>query len=144
SPAMRAVRDRRRSRPSAFINDSLLRGAGRVPLSEALRGHVPGFVIQPGGTGLHLVSVRDQRTDAATASASVSTDAGRQACFANVYVDGVMVFSLNPDDPREPPSLNDYTADQMAAVEFYPPGMPAPPQFKSGPCGVVLLWTAEQ
>jgi hypothetical protein len=60
-----------------------------------------------------------------------------------VYLDGVLL-SKNPQDPAV--DLNEFNAEQLAGIEYYPNTAQAPPQYNATAtsCGVLLLWTREK
>jgi hypothetical protein len=62
------------------------------------------------------------------------------ACYAQVYVDDVL---MNRSRPTEPYNLNDFRADQVEAVEYYAGASQIPAKYSAldSRCGVVVLWT---
>ncbi|MEA3244517.1 MAG: carboxypeptidase-like regulatory domain-containing protein [Gemmatimonadota bacterium] len=62
-------------------------------------------------------------------------------CFAQVYVDGVAVYSGTDNEPLF--DVNTIPAAQVAAVEFYagPGQMPIAFNKTGSACGVLLIWT---
>lgn len=61
-----------------------------------------------------------------------------RACYAEVYVDGIKLgFAY------EPPNLDDYPVNQIAAMEFYRSTSEIPVEFNSpgSDCGVLAIWT---
>ncbi|MDT7855385.1 carboxypeptidase regulatory-like domain-containing protein [Rubrivirga sp. S365] len=90
-----------------------------IVLSDALRGSVPGVLVQPGAFGTGVVSTR-----------------GR--CRMGVYLDGFFSPSLTED-------LDTVPAQDVVAIEVYR-GAQVPIQYQTigragAACGVVLVWT---
>ncbi len=122
-----------------FWDDSLLRTMEHRRLPELLRG-VSGVRIIRGanggrylatgggrGAGVSLLPQRDPRGLVP-----------RNACYATILIDGIQLAFI-PD----PPNLDDYPINQIAAIEFYRSVSEMPAEF-SGPgshCGVLAIWT---
>jgi CarboxypepD_reg-like domain/Carboxypeptidase regulatory-like domain len=64
---------------------------------------------------------------------------GLNGCPMSVYLDNIRIVGRigGRDD-----SVNEIALPtHVAAMEIYPRGLGAPPQYRSGTCGVVLIWT---
>lgn len=67
---------------------------------------------------------------------------GSGSCAATVYLDGRRLNKLQ--NPNEAPSIDDLVGPTaISAIEIYPRGSSAPPQFQSlsGTCSIVAIWT---
>ncbi|MDB4874873.1 MAG: hypothetical protein JWM41_1319 [Gemmatimonadetes bacterium] len=138
SPKLRAFEERRREGlGGSFLSDSLLRQNEDRGLGDVLQSHVAALRIQRSANATYAMSSRDTRSGKLAMSGE-----GPPACFATVYLDGVLLYDKTQSSPKTPPpNLNDYPPSQLAGVEFYPGSASAPMSYRSGPCGVLLLWT---
>ncbi len=63
----------------------------------------------------------------------------RPACYANVYLDRMLIY-----DGRQPlPDVNSIVPDVLEAVEFYEGAAQIPAMYQrlNTNCGVLVLWT---
>jgi len=62
------------------------------------------------------------------------------ACFAQVYVDNVL---MNNSRPTEPFDVSTIAVDEIAGVEFFPTAASTPSRYSTlnAVCGVMLVWT---
>ena len=65
---------------------------------------------------------------------------GPVACYAQVYVDGVL---MNPGDPAPPYALDQITTDRVQAIEYYAGAAQTPARYsRAGSlCGALVIWT---
>jgi hypothetical protein len=71
----------------------------------------------------------------------------KEACYASVYLDGILIWELVPNAPRAepPPDLGELTnLNQLSGIEYYAGIGTVPTMFKQSPCGVIALWTRER
>jgi hypothetical protein len=63
------------------------------------------------------------------------------ACYSNVYVDGVQVYSGKTQQPLF--DINSLGPNQIEGVEYYAGGTQVPAQYggSDAACGVLLIWT---
>ena len=64
-------------------------------------------------------------------------------CYAQIYVDGVQVYVMEAGN--DPPSLGQWTASDLEAIEYYSNPSSTPAQFRSmnSDCGTLVLWTRD-
>lgn len=63
-------------------------------------------------------------------------------CFAQIFVDGINVYTPDPNVPSVlPPDLRDFGVSDLDAVEFYSSVARTPPEFRSGApaCGTLVV-----
>ncbi len=118
----RAFETRRQSGVGVFLTDSIIRSRNVQLPSELFRG-VSGITVTScsGGQGVYM-------------RASASFNASKGLCLPTVFLDAA----------RAPRALVDQMAimADLRAIEVYPRGQLAPPQFQSSDgCGVIVLWT---
>lgn len=130
SPNLRDFEARRQSGMGGdFIDDATLRG-NEGPLSPIFARRLTGVRLIHTGTHTYLVSSRGARNGT--------------VCFIDIYIDGLLHTTGNPNEPVDIARLN---TREFAAVEFYDGAATIPPQFNRtarNNCGVLLLWTREQ
>ena len=63
------------------------------------------------------------------------------ACFCQVYLDGIRIYSPTGASPA--PDLRQYDAGGLEAVEYYPGPATTPLEYggDGAACGTLLLWT---
>ena len=118
----RAFETRRQSGVGVFLTDSIIRSRNVQLPSELFRG-VSGITVTSGsgGQGVYM-------------RASASFNASKGLCLPTVFLDAARA-------PRAPVDQMAIMAD-LRAIEVYPRGQLAPPQFQSSDgCGVIVLWT---
>jgi len=141
SPALRGFEERSRTGQGRYIADTLLRKNDDRRLAEVLTCFLPGLRIQKEGSRDVVVSTRDNRSGKYAILGSGPTS----RCYATIYLDGVMIYDKSTaGDTQPPPDLNQFSVNQLGAVEFYAGQSTLPPQFKSSECGTLLLWTREK
>jgi len=146
SPALRGFEERRRLGIGTFITDSVLRANDDHRLSDVLRLNVPSMRVLMVRSDAYATSGRDMRSSQFALGLGAKRKGNAPAaCYATVYLDGVMLFDLALSRPDEqPPNLSDFQVDRLGAVEYYGGGAAVPAQFRSSECGTLLLWTREK
>jgi hypothetical protein len=113
---------------------------GSAPNQGALNAarYGPGSSADP-SCGFDKNSLRDQGyycpDDAGEAARGITC-----ACYAQVYVDGVL---QNKQRPTEPFDMNTVSPRDLVGVEWYASAAQVPAEYSSlnSPCGVLALWT---
>ncbi len=99
-----------------------------------------------------LGSIRQQPSGSLSKATGADT---MRPCFAQVYRDGVRLWSMPPNlsldrgglmsslEQNPPPDLRDIAGQELEALEYYPDASSAPPEFRSGgaECGTLLIWS---
>jgi len=124
---LREFARRRESSNGHFLTERELQATGAFNLGNIIGSKVPGFQALPHPTGMGTV-LATRRT-------------GNSACYSAIYINGDLYYSSEKAAMPTPPSLEDFNLDEIAAVEFYRPSeVPPELQFRSGNCGVAVLW----
>jgi hypothetical protein len=124
---------RREMTNGRFLTDREIAATGGQNLGNIILSKVPGFqVVQhPTGMGTVLVAGRNARPDGS----------GRNGCYTAIWVNGDLYYSSEKSAMPTPPSLEDFNLADIAAAEFYRASeVPPELQFRSGSCGVAVLW----
>ena len=146
SPALRGFEERRRVGIGTFVTDSTLRANDDHRLADVLRVHAPAMRVLNVRGDAYATSGRDTRTGQFALRGGVNRKGNAPAaCYATVYLDGVMLFdlALSPAD-EQPPNLSDIQVSRLGAIEYYGGGGAVPAQFRSSECGTLLLWSREK
>ncbi len=119
---------RRETTNGRFLTDVDLKATGAFNLGNIIIGSkVPGFQAVPHPTGM--------------GSVLATRRSGSGACYSAIYINGDLFYSSEKAAMPTPPSLEDFNLDEIAAAEFYRPSeVPPELQFRSGNCGVAVLW----
>jgi len=141
SPALTAFEERRKAHVGGYFiaEDELRKDDGRV-LTNLITSHASGLTSVPAAGGAaYLVSTR------ACAPRALSC-AGRPSCWVTVYQDGVRIYDPTTSPLTARLDFNRMSANEFAAIEFYPGGASVPPQYNvtGSVCGTLLLWTRER
>src|SRR5262249_22954306 len=141
SPALRGFEERRATGRGRYLTDSLLRKNEQRQLGDLLASQLAGLKIMKMGSGDVAVSKRGKPRG----KEAMLNRGSQRACFATVYVNGVMIYDKSTSDPKQPPpDLREFPVSQIAAIEFYPGQSTLPVQFKASECGTLLLWLREK
>jgi hypothetical protein len=106
-------------------------------VSEAgVLGRIGGFEVVPLAQGGHAIATR--RTGVSLSSRMVGN-----TCFAQVWLDGQLIFSTKAGVAGTPPRLEDFDLDKISGIEFYKSSS-VPPELNGpgGECGTVAIWMA--
>jgi hypothetical protein len=62
-------------------------------------------------------------------------------CYAQIFVNGVQVYGMDRGD--SPPNLNEFSLNELEAVEYYAQPASTPAEFRTmnADCGTLILWT---
>lgn len=124
---------RRESTNGHFLTDTEIRATGGFNLGNIILSKVPGFQIAPHPTGLGKVLVAGRN--------AIPDGSGRNSCYSAIWVNGDLYYSSEKGATSAPPSLEDFNLADIAAAEFYRVSeVPPELQFRSGNCGVAVLW----
>jgi hypothetical protein len=129
---LRAFTRRRESTNGRFLTEKDIADAGGQNLANLVLAKIPGFQIvqHPNGTGSALTARRSGVPDAS----------GRNGCYTAIWVNGDLFYS-SEKSAMPVPALEDFNLKEIAAAEFYRTSeVPPELQFRSGNCGVVMLW----
>lgn len=130
-PGLREFERRRQSTSGHFITEGEILRIGSTNLANIIRTKVSGFDLtrHPSGSGTALAA---RRTGVATR--------GVNDCYTAVWMNGQLFFAPTRGD--DPPRLEDINLQELAAVELYRVSeVPPELNFRSGNCGVMVLWT---
>ena len=123
---------RRETTGGKFLTEKEIAESGGRNLGNLVLSKIPGFAVvqHPNGSGTALASRRTSVTDAS----------GRNGCFTAIWVNGDLFYS--PEKSAMPvPALEDFNLQEIAAAEFYRTSeVPPELQYRSGSCGVAMLW----
>lgn len=131
-PQLREFTRRRETTNGKFITERDIAASGAHSLSNIVLSKIPGFsVVQhPNGAGTALAARRTSIPDAS----------GRNGCFTAIWVNGDLFYS-SEKSAMPVPALEDFNLQEIAAAEFYRASeVPPELQFRSGNCGVAMLW----
>ncbi|GLC27056.1 carboxypeptidase-like regulatory domain-containing protein [Roseisolibacter agri] len=136
--------ERRAMGQGHFLGPEEMEREQHLPFSALLRKRIPGFRL--------ILSPRTGRAYAAASRGPATGDLppadpfdprSPRACWAQIYVDGVRVYSHAPNTPAMPaPELDSFTTRDIIAIEAYTAAN-VPPEY-GGPtarCGTLVLWT---
>jgi len=133
-----------------FLSEDELRQNEARKFSDLLRSDIPAMTLVPGpasasyATSGRTVSSPPSNT-VRSGRAVLKPPAGvPAACYATVYLDGVLLYDVQQTPAARPPNIDDYNVSHLAGVEFYAGAATAPPGFKDSGCGLLLLWTREK
>lgn len=123
-----------------FWDDSLMRTQEYRKLPEVLQG-IPGVRIIRYRGGRYLANARSNAQrfiDPRLASGRRGDDLPPRACYVTIYLDGAPMSTM-----PLPPSLDDFSVVQIAAMEYYSSTAQIPSELKAGDstCGVLVIWT---
>ena len=123
---------RRETTNGKFLTEKEIGESGGRNLGNIIIGRIPGFsVVQhPNGSGTALTGRRTGVPDAS----------GRNGCYSAIWVNGDLFYS-SEKSAMPVPALEDFNLQEIAGAEFYRASeVPPELQFRSGNCGVVMLW----
>ena len=107
-------------------------------LSDVLR-RLPGaqIVHSPRSTDSYLATGRSL--------AAHSLMRAAPPCYAQIFIDGVQVYSMETGRGSPPPNIDDFHIDDLEAVEYYGIAASTPAEFRTmtSTCGTLVLWTRE-
>lgn len=148
SPALRGFEERRASGNGRFIGEDELRTADVERMSDLLVKRLPGMMMLRAGGATYMISSRTSKPCASVMGlagcAKMPAGIKKAACFATIYVDGLLMYDLQTTQSLEPPDANTFSIDQFAGVEYYGGEATAPFGYKNSGCGLLLLWTRER
>ena len=128
-----------------FLGDSILRHSNENNLADVLLNPGPPVSkIVSTGNAAYAQATRDPRPNRLVLMQSSAKRTGNipDACYATVYVDGLLLVDMSAaDSTQAPPNVTEYSVNQLGAVEFYPGNAPVPSPFRSSECGLLLVWT---
>jgi len=141
-----AAMELRRSTNSGgtFITSAELDSAVGRSLPALLAKKLPGARFTTyGRTGGALLSSSRGRTSQRTLPPADPIDPrSPRACFAQVYLDGMRIYSIKMDGMAAP-DLRDIPVESLAGVEYYAGEAQTPAEFggEGAACGTIVFWT---
>jgi hypothetical protein len=65
---------------------------------------------------------------------------GPKNCFAQIILNRIQLFAMGRGDP---PNLNQFSLNELLAIEYYAHGSSTPPELRAMniDCGTLVLWT---
>jgi hypothetical protein len=135
-PGLRDFERRRATTAGKFLTAEEIRGSGAQSLTSLVLGRIGGFEVVPLAQGGHAIATR--RTGVSLSSRMVGN-----TCFAQVWLDGQLIFSTKAGVAGTPPRLEDFDLDKISGIEFYKSSS-VPPELNGpgGECGTVAIWMA--
>ncbi len=135
SSRMRSFEERRARGTGFFMDREQLAKREGSPLSSVMAT----------ASGMRVERSRDGRVYLA---ATRSRALGGKACYPQIYLDGVRVWSPGDPGPRgdsQPPSIESFAVVGLEAIEVYDGPASTPIQYGGlgASCGTVLLWSRE-
>jgi hypothetical protein len=81
-----------------------------------------------------------RRSLASKRGASISKGSG--ACYSQVILDGIRIFAP-PPNTTQPPDIDSFLPEHVAAIEYYPGPATTPPEFggTGASCATIVIWT---
>jgi hypothetical protein len=127
-----------------FITTAQLDSGEGRPLATLLAKKLPGAVLttynKTGGT--LLSSSRSRMSGRALPLADPMDERSPRACYAQVYLDGMRIYSI-ANTGMAVPDLRDFRVETLAAVEYYAGNAQTPSEFagEGAACGTIVFWT---
>jgi hypothetical protein len=143
-PWMEEFESRRKRGSGSFLTRADLAKKEAKPLSEIL-ADVSGLNVVRMAGGAAAVATR--RTSGSIIRADTALDAAdrrrgaRPACYTQVFLDGVRVFT--PGDSQPLFDVNSLNPSAIEAIEYYRSSAETPAKYSSpsASCGTLLIWT---
>lgn len=110
----------------------------------AVLANFPGIAFVRGNTGQQWVVSSRPRGDRAAHRIGAEDrfkGAPERACFAQVYLDRMLVYSARDEEPLF--DVNSIAPAQIEAIEYYSGPAETPPEYSrlESTCGVLVIWT---
>ena len=143
SPRLAGFEERKSMGLGHFLDRAFLDRNQYRQTGELLAQTVPGLIVQRGGSNAWATSGRlTNPTIPVRLDPSNRAAGAKPACFMDVYLDGVSVYTSGRSDPEPLFNLNSMRPDEVEGIEVYS-GMQVPAEYSrtTGGCGVVLIWT---
>lgn len=141
--------ERKKSGFGRFLDEAVLRKYESHSLGELVKT-LPGLMVHRGASGQAYVSTVRAQSRAFLPCNPTSNPCDGQPpfaptglCYADVYVDGVVVWQAGLGAGRGLFDINQYRPEDVAGVEYYPGGATIPSKYNrtGAGCGVLLIWT---
>lgn len=144
-----AFEQRRRAHSGGtFLQRAELDSATGRALSDVIRSRlVSANIVLYARTGAELIaSNRGKGAIAQLPKADPSDERSPRACYSQVYVDGVQIYTPSTTAATTVPDMRSFRPESLAAIEYYSGPAVTPPEFggTSGACGTLVLWTRER
>lgn len=131
-----------------FLQAPELDSARGHTLSDVIRSSlVSASIVLYARTGAELiVSKRGIATIIQLPRADPSDDRSPRACFSQVYLDGVKIYSPMVSGGAAAPDMRRFRPETFAGVEYYSGPAVTPPEFggTGAECGTIVLWTRDR
>ena len=141
SPKREAFNSRRDARRQGrnggtFIDELALREQEHSPISQILRSVAGLRIMRLHGGGAAVATSRGQAMTLIRAT---------QPCFAQVFVDGALVWTLRDLPTQGPFNIDDLGAVTLQGIEVYKGSASTPAELSGSgsDCGTIVLWTRE-
>ncbi len=115
---MRGFEQRRLRGRGTFLTREQIEKRAAITVTDLLY-HIQGVTVRP---------------DPIDRTVKVTMGRGLQECEPQFFLDG---------SPRLPNAINDYRTDHIEGMEVYNRFSIAPPGYRSGGCGSIMIWTLE-
>jgi hypothetical protein len=127
-----------------FITSAELDSAGGRSLPSVLARKLPGarFTMYGRTGGALLSSGRGLTSGRQLPLADPIDPRSPRACYAQVYLDGVRIYSIK-NGGMAVPDLREFRVETLAAVEYYAGEAQTPSEFagEGAACGTIVFWT---
>lgn len=135
---MAAFEERRARGAGRFVTQDMLDDARGRKLADVIKQNIPGLmIVSNNGARSAATSSRGMQSFTATPGAAGT----KKECYAQVIVDGVVLYASSRGDPLF--NLDNIDVGAVAGVEFYTVSQ-TPSQFNgtgTAPCGTLLIWS---
>lgn len=103
------------------------------PLGDILAARIPNANI-----------VFDPRTGRRSLASKrvASMSKGSAVCYSQIILDGIRIFAP-PPNTTQPPDIDSFLPEHVAAIEYYPGPATTPPEFggTGASCATIVIWT---
>lgn len=131
-----------------FLQAPELDSARGRNLSDVIRSSLASAtIVSYARTGAELMaSKRGIATIMQLPRADPTDDRSPRACFSQVYLDGVKIYSPTVSGGTAAPDMRRFRPETFAAVEYYSGPAVTPPEFggTGAECGTIVLWTRDR
>lgn len=142
---MTGYADRRMRNVGVALDSAILTRESYRRLGDIIRTHMPVHVIDLGGSAT-VASTRGMVAELnqqlrPSGDATDRRRGAKAACYTQVYVDGVLVYSPAPNVPLF--DINSISPSTLQAAEFFSGPATTPTEYggTGASCGTLLLWT---
>jgi hypothetical protein len=139
----REFEERRQMGSGSFLTREDMEKNRDRPLGEIMT-RLPGVRFQRYGSEGAIASTRSAGSLSGRSRGRDESDIRKGApagCYAQVFLDGIRVFSSHPGDPLF--NINSISPNSIEGIEYYAGAAQTPEQFDptNADCGTVVIWT---